>query len=151
VTSADELERSLKESERLHDELWANTTAIAHRSPDSPVAALFIASLNDMIDLHEARVTVALYQRIPPAIFASLYFVALLSIGMVGLRAGLDRVRGLIPATLLVASVMCVIWLIASLDQPISRLFSISQQAIEDAQRTLTHSSPAMTVTAEPK
>jgi hypothetical protein len=151
VTSADELERSLKESERLHDELWANTTAIAHRSPDSPVAALFIASLNDMIDLHEARVTVALYQRIPPAIFASLYFVALLAIGMVGLRAGLDRVRGLIPATLLVASVMCVIWLIASLDQPMSRLFSINQQAIEDAQRTLTNSSPAMTVTAEPE
>lgn len=151
VTSADELERALKESGRLHGELWASATAIAHASPDSPIAALFIASLNNMIDLHEARVTVALYQRIPPAIFASLYFVALLAIGMVGIRAGLDRVRGLAPAALLVASVMCVMGLIASLDEPMSRLFSISKRATEDAQRTLTSSSPGTTAAADPK
>jgi hypothetical protein len=151
VTSADELERALKASGMLHGELWANATAIAHGSPDSPVAALFIASLNNMIDLHEARVTVALYQRIPPAIFVSLYIVALLSIGTVGIRAGLDRVRGLIPATLLVASIMCVMGLIISLDQPMSRLFSISKHAIEDTQRILTNASPGTTTTTKPK
>jgi hypothetical protein len=151
VTTADELERALKESGRLHGELWANATAIARALPDSPVAALFISALNNMIDLQEARVTVALYQRIPPAIFASLYFVALLGIGMVGIRSGLDRVRGLASATVLVASVMCVMGLIASLDQPMSRLFTISKHAIEDTQRILTHAEPGETAAVEPR
>jgi hypothetical protein len=148
VTSAAELERALAESGRLHGELWANATEVAHASPDSPVAALFIDSLNKMIDLHEARVTVALYQRIPPAIFVSLYFVALLSLGIVGIRAGLDRVRGLAAAALLVASVMCVMALIASLDQPMSRLFGISKHAIEDTQRILNSAAPGTTAVA---
>jgi hypothetical protein len=148
-TTAAELEHALKESERLHGELWANATAVAHASPDSPIAALLILSLNNMIDLHEARVTVALYQRIPPAIFVCLYFVAVLAMGMVGIRAGLDRVRGVGAATLLVASVMCVMGLIAALDRPASRLFAVSKHAIEDTQRTVMNPSPGMTASAE--
>jgi hypothetical protein len=151
VTSADELVRVLKESERLHGELWAVATAIAHEAPDSPIAALFIASLNNMIDLHEARVTVGLYHRIPPAIFAGLYLVALLAIGMVGIRSGLDRVRGLIPATILIASILCVMGLIASLDQPTSRLFQVSKQAIEDTQRVLARSPSGAAATVAPR
>jgi hypothetical protein len=144
VRSADELERGLRESERLHGELWANATAVAAAAP-GPITALFITSLNNMIDLHESRVTVALYQRLPPAIFASLYFVSLLAIGMVGLRAGLDQVRGLLSATILVASIMCVMALIASLDKPMSHLFGVSKHAIEDTQRILESSSSGTT------
>jgi hypothetical protein len=148
VRSADELERALRESERLHGELWANANAVAAAAP-GPITALFITSLNNMIDLHESRVTVALYQRLPPAIFASLYFVALLAIGMVGLRAGLDQVRGLLSATTLVASIMCVMALIASLDQPMSHLFGVSKHAIEDTQRVLESSSAGTTAQNE--
>jgi len=132
----EELERAIKASSSLHSELWANAVGAAHAN-DSPVTALFIASLNSMIDLHEARVTVGLYQRIPPAIFASLYLVSLLAMGMVGLRAGLDRSRGPLPAAILVASIMCVMSLIASLDDPVSRLFHVNQHAIADTERLM--------------
>jgi hypothetical protein len=90
-----------------------------------------------MIDLHETRMTVALYQRIPPAIFVSLWLVALLSMGMVGARAGLDRLRGTMSAAILIAAIMCVMALIASLDDPVSRLFSISKHALVDTQRMM--------------
>jgi hypothetical protein len=102
-----------------------------------------------MIELHEARVTVALYQRIPPAIFASLYFVALLAIGMLGIRGGLDRERGLVPALILIASIMCVMSLIAALDQPVSRLFDVSKHALQDTQRVLAHPPDEITATAD--
>jgi len=131
-----ELERAIKGSSSLHDDLWSNAVAAARASP-SAVTALFVTSLNNMIDLYEARVTVGLYQRIPPAIFASLYLVSLLAMGMVGLRAGLDRSRGLLPAAILVASIMCVMALIASLDDPVSRLFQISQHALDDTERLM--------------
>jgi hypothetical protein len=80
------------------------------------------------------------------------YVEALLAIGMLGIRAGLDRVRGLVSATVLLASVMCVMALIASLDQPMSGLFSISKHATEETQRILTSKQPGMTTArAEPR
>lgn len=136
LKTSEELERAIRKSAAYHDELWANAVAVARTSP-TPVTALFIASLNNLIDLHEARVTVGLYQRIPPAIFASLYLVSLLAMGMVGLRAGLDRSRGPLPAAILVASIMSVMALIGSLDDPVSRLFHISQHALDDTERMM--------------
>ena len=133
----EELERAVRDSALLHAELWTNAIAVARAAPDSPITALFIASLNDMIERHEARVTVRLYQRIPPAIFASIYMVSLLGLGMVGLRAGLDRTRGVLSAGVLVASVICVTALIASLDDPVSRMFHVSWHALDDTERLM--------------
>lgn len=137
VSSPEELERALRESGRLHTEMWADATAVSRAMPDSPIAALFVASLNKMIDLHEARVTVALYQRLPPSIFSSLYLVALLAMALVGIRAGLDRVRGIVTAGILISSIMSVMALIGSLDSPTSRLFEISKHAMDDTERLL--------------
>src|SRR5262249_41619486 len=103
----------------------------------SPVVSLFLASLNQMIDLLQARITVSFYQRIPPAIFTMLYVVSLLAIGMVGLRAGIDRSRGWMAAAGLVAPIMSVVALIASLDAPLSRLFEINQHAITHARQLM--------------
>jgi hypothetical protein len=136
LRSQEDLDHAMQESAALHRELWANAIAVARATP-SPITALLIDSLNRVIDLHEARVTVGLFQRIPPAIFASLYLVALLAMGMVGVRAGLDRYRGLAPAFLLVASIICVLALIASLDDPVSRLFDISNHAMTDTQHMM--------------
>jgi hypothetical protein len=137
MTSPEAFERALKESDQLHPELWAQAKAAAQARPDSPIVALFIASLNHMIDLHDARVTVDAFQRMPPAIFASLYLLALLSLGMVGFRAGLDGERGGLPGATLIASIMCVMALIASLDAPASRLFHVSKHAIDATQRMM--------------
>jgi hypothetical protein len=149
-SSPEELEQAIKKSSSLHGELWSNAVAAAHATP-TPVTALFIASLNNMIDLHEARVTVGLYQRIPPAIFASLYLVSLLSLGMVGARAGLDRSRGPLPAAILVTSIICVMALIASLDDPVSRLFRISQHALDDTERMMKAEPTQPTAASDPR
>jgi hypothetical protein len=133
----EELERAIRRSSSLHDDLWTNAVAAARATPPSPITAQYIESLNRMLDLYEARVTVALYQRIPPAIFVALYFMSLLSIGMVGLRAGVDRSRGPLPAAILMTSIMSVMALIASLDQPMSRLFHVTQHALHDTERMM--------------
>jgi hypothetical protein len=136
VKNAVDLERAVVKSGDLHAAMWAEATAVARAEP-TPITALFVASLNNLIDLHQARITVALYQRIPPAVFASLYVVALLAIGMVGLRAGLDRSRGLSTATILIAAIMSVMALIASLDDPQSHLFDINKHALQATKRTM--------------
>jgi hypothetical protein len=132
VRSAADLDRALADSSRLHAELWREATAVARENMGSPVVALFVASLNVVIDLHESRVTVALFQRLPPAIIGILYFVALLSVAMVGVRAGMDRTRAAAPTVALVVVVVSVIALIVSLDRPASRLFDINKRALDD-------------------
>jgi len=134
------LDRGIRASATLHGDLWAEAAAAAHEHDGSPIVALFVSSLNEMIDLQEARVTVGLFQRLPPAIFTILYVVSLLSIGMLGFRAGLDRTRAWLVTIVIAGAIMSVIGLIDSLDNPTSRLFHVNKYAIEHAMNAMSNS-----------
>jgi hypothetical protein len=142
VHTPEDLENAIRESATEHSQLWAETTEVARESP-TPVVTLFVESVNRVLDLHEARITVGLFQRMPPAIFTMLYIVSLLAMGMVGLRAGFDRIRGWFVAVVLVIAIMSVIAMIDSLDSPISRLFRVSQYAIEHARAVMANNQTA--------
>ena len=139
ATTPAELEAAIVRSGSMHNELWAEATAVAHANPGSEIVALFLDSLNRLIDLHEARVTVALFQRLPPAILWMLLVVSALAIGMAGFRSGLDRTRSVIPMCALVATVVAVLALIVELDRPASRMFEISQHAMQDVRKAMAH------------
>jgi len=138
VHTPEDLERAIRDSASDHSELWAETTAVARESP-TPIVGLFVDAVNRMLDLHEARITVGLFQRLPSAIFTMLYIVSLLAIGMIGLRSGFDRTRGWFVAVVLVIAIMSVIAMIDSLDNPTSRFFQINQYAIEHARSVMTN------------
>jgi hypothetical protein len=138
VRTFKELEGALRESATLHAELWSETTAAARERYDSPVVARFIDSLNKVIDLQESEINASYYQRLPRAIFWVLYFVSFVSIGLFGLRGGLDRSRNLLSATVLTVVIITVIGLVDSLDNPQSRVFEVSQHAIHDTQQAMT-------------
>lgn len=140
---AADLAAVLARSGTLHTELWAETTAVARANPDSEIVGMFIDALNHMIDIHQARVTVALFQRMPKAILGMLFVVSALTIGTVGFRSGLDRTRALVPAAVLVLAITAVLALIVDLDRPASRLFQVSQRAMEDLGETVSHDAPS--------
>src|SRR5262249_20603226 len=125
-----------------HSELWGHTIAVAREFP-TPIVGLFVDAVNRMFDLQEARITVGLFQRLPPAIFTMLYVVSVLATAMVGARAGFDRMRGWFVATVLVIAVMSVIAMIDSLDSPTSRFFKVNQYAIEHARAVMTSTETA--------
>src|SRR3954471_7000067 len=62
------VDQAVSHSEELHGRLWSQAIA-ASANDRSPVTALFIQSLNEVIDLHAKRVMVALRTRIPPPIW----------------------------------------------------------------------------------
>jgi hypothetical protein len=118
--------------------LWAEATTVGNQMPESEVASLFVQSLNEVIDLHESRLTVALHQRMPAPILLTLCFVSLLSIGLVGYSAGLTRWRSPFPTAALVLAVSSVVVLIVELDRPLgSRLFRVSETAMQDTQERM--------------
>jgi hypothetical protein len=118
-------------SERLQAELWAITAAAAKASP-TPPAALFVAAVNEVIDMHGRRVQAALRNPIPPTIFATLFAVSILVLGATGYAHGLGGDRSALASLLLTLVLAVVIALILDLDRPYEGLLTVSQQAIRD-------------------
>ena len=125
-------------SEEIHTQLWARAEAVAMARPDSPLVALFIQSLNEVIDLHAKRIA-AISLRIPMEIWLAIIVVAFLTMTLVGFHNGLAGRRNLIPVMILVLVFAAVILLLADLDRPYEGFFTISQQPLLDLQQQLNH------------
>lgn len=115
----------------IQGQLWANTVAATIKNPDSDLGALFVVSMNEMIDLDATRVTAG-RNRIPDSIWLALYSVAILTMAALGYQFGLTGERSW-PITILLTMVFtAVIMLIADLDRPQAGLLQVSQQALTD-------------------
>jgi hypothetical protein len=124
--------QGIARSDELQGQLWAEAVAVGQKEPGSIIAGLFIASLNEVIDLHAKRVMFGLRTRIPPSIWAALYFVAMLAVGAIGYHAGLVGARRSFAILPLVLTFSAVLLLIVDLDRPQEGLFQVSQQALVD-------------------
>lgn len=111
------LGRALRRSAGLHEALWDQAEASAAAEPASLPVSLLVASLNEVIDLHQRRVTIALYLRLPPSILWLLYVVAVASLLVQGYSSGLTKTRARLPAVVVIVSVASVMLLIVDLDR----------------------------------
>ena len=127
---------AIARSEKLQVELWGITAAGALASP-TPPTALYVAAVNEVIDMHARRITAALRNPIPPTIFAALYAVAILTLFVTGYARGLagDPSRTANFILTLVLSVVFV--LILDLDRPYEGMLTVSQQAMKDVLTTM--------------
>jgi hypothetical protein len=124
-------------SEQLHEELWTRAEALARAHPDSPTLALFIASLNEVIDLHSKRLLAITGSRIPPVLWWALLSVIVLALILVGFQLSFDERRHYLALFLLVLVLSSVALLIADLDRPQEGTLRVSQQALIDLQTQL--------------
>jgi hypothetical protein len=115
---------------------------VGQKNPNSIVVGLFVQSLNQMIDLHAARLQAGLRSRIPGAIWLGLFAVASLSLATMGYHAGLSGTRRSLAILAVAVTFSVVIELIADLDRPLEGVLRISQQALLDVQRSMNPPSP---------
>jgi hypothetical protein len=125
-------------SEAIQGQLWAHAVAIAEKNPNSIVAGLFIQSLNEVIDLHAKRVTVAVRNRIPNPIWAALFVIAILSFAAIGYHTGLVGTGKSLAIFAVAFTFSVVIGLIADLDRPQEGTLKVSQQALIDLRQSMT-------------
>ncbi len=133
---------SLKKSEGIHGRLWSQAKSLVQEDMDSEIRSLFIASLNELIDLHQSRKTVSLQYRIPATVWAAVYVLTVLSMLAVGYQVGMSGMRRLRGTPLLAASFSLVILMIADIDRPGEGLMRVSQQPIADVQQMMLGDSP---------
>ncbi len=131
---------NLERSEQLLDQMWAITEDVARAQP-SDVTALFVESMNEVIDLHTSRFVAGVYARVPATILLLLVAGVILSLGLVGYNAGLSEKRSPIIAIVLVIALGATLWLVIDLDRPREGLIQTSQQPLIDLQQKMGSSS----------
>jgi hypothetical protein len=136
VQQPGKLEEAVSKSEALQEQLWTQAVAVTEKDR-SPIAALFVASLNDVIDLHATRVMAGLRSRVPGVIWIVLYVLAILAMEMIGYHAGLANSRRSIAAVALIIGFALVLFLIADLDRPGQGMLRVSQEAMLDLRKSM--------------
>jgi hypothetical protein len=126
-----QLAANIARSEEIHAELWARAETLAREYPESDTLAIFIESLNEMIDLHTSRVVVG-YARVPETVIYLLVVGSMLALGMAGYNAGLSRRRSLLGASMLILVMGAVVLLVIDLDRARSGFLTVSQGALVD-------------------
>lgn len=130
----DFLPQGIARSREIHAALWAKTVDIANQYPPSVNHSLFIQSINDVIDLHEKRMAVGIYNRIPESIWLALYLISILAMAATGFQPGLAGSRRTITSIFLTLTFSSILVLIAVLDRPESGKNIVSQRVLVDLQ-----------------
>jgi hypothetical protein len=136
------LAEGIRRSEDVQQKVWTEAETVGQKNPNSIVVGLFVQSLNQMIDLHAARMQVTLRSRIPGAIWLGLFAVAALSLATMGYHAGLSGTRRSLAILAVAVTFSVVIELIADLDRPQEGVLTVSQQALLDVQRSMNPPTP---------
>jgi len=115
----------------MRNALWTEARAVAERDNHAVTVGLFVASLNEMFDV-ASRQLAAVRNRVPIGIFAVLFFVAVIAVGLTGYGPGIAEARNLRVTLLVSLLIATVIVLIIDLDRPTSGIVKISPQSLID-------------------
>ncbi len=107
---------------------------VARDNLQSPVVALYIETLNDLIDIHTKRTVAVLSSRIPGSLWLGIYGVALLTMLLVGLQTSYGERRNWLSILVLVLVFSVVLTLIVDLDRPTQGLLTVNQQAMRGSE-----------------
>jgi hypothetical protein len=107
-----------RQSEDMQDALWKIGISATERNPN-PANALFLSALNELIDVHQERITIGVQYRMPRVFWATLYSLVCITM----LLAGYDeRVSGArrsyIISLPIAAAFSLVLTLVVVLDRP---------------------------------
>jgi hypothetical protein len=134
------VKEAIDKSEKLQGDLWSRATEVAERHP-TPISALFVQSMNEVIDTHAKRITLVIRYRLPETIWMVLYGLAILAMAMGGYDIGLSGSRGTASITLAAALAFSVVFtLVIALDRPHQNLSTATQAVMIDLQEDIRRS-----------
>jgi len=131
------LESSIIRSEEIHGELWSIVEEQVRQGQESDVMALFVESINEVIDVHSLRLA-AVDLRLPRLLGVVTYAATLLSFLLVGVANSADGKRDPLAILLFALAYVAVLIILVDLDRPQQGLITVSQTALSDLLRQMT-------------
>jgi hypothetical protein len=130
------LQAATARTEQLQEDLWSQAMAAAGHSTAPVLIALFISSLNDVIDLSAKR-DAARNNHVPEVVYYFLFVVAGLSMSLLGYGAGLGNHRHFYLMALVAFLVACAILVVMDFDRPRRGIIEVNQQSMIDLRNNL--------------
>lgn len=128
----DMLARSLE----IHALLWEQVSSAVEREPKL-YSGLILQSINDVMDIHQARVTAGFYNRIPSSIWLVLLVISSLTMMTMGSQARLSKSRRLAAVIPLILAFATLTEVVLDLDRPQDGMITVGQEAMIDLQKGL--------------
>ena len=122
-----ELSRQIIESEKIQDEIWYLTSKYVQGSSNVMLNALFVESLNQMIDQHEKRKVVALAYRVPIGVWTVIIVLFIISMWSMGFQFGYVGHYSYYVSFIVAIAFASVVMLIADIDRPFEGLVTVNQ------------------------
>ncbi len=132
------LDRDVARSVDLQTRLWQQAVAVTAAAPQSLPVYRFVASLNEINNIHEARLT-ALHYHVPAPVMLMLVGVAMVAMGFTGYNSGVTGSRRLTATLIMSVMVAVVIMVVMDLDRPARGLIQVPVQPLVDAGQSLPH------------
>jgi purine-cytosine permease-like protein len=98
---------------------------------------LAIQSVNEVIDMHETRVTSGLRNRIPASVWIALFAITALTMITMGVQIGFTGKRRLVAVIPMSLAFAVLVTLVVDLDRPQRGLIIVGQQSLIDLQRSM--------------
>jgi len=137
ASDASKLGLTMTRSQQVLDSFWNYSEKLGELDRSSENYALFISSVNDLVDNYNQRITMAIEYRIPVAILWVLFIIAFLSMLALGYQFGISG-KGSFRINLLLAVVFAVVmFLILSLDRPETGMAKMNQKPMFTLQHQL--------------
>ncbi len=125
---------AVERSEKIQQDFWSLGVTIAGENP-TPVSSLYLQSINNLIDVHQKRLAVMLYHRMPSIFWIALYCLATLAMLVAGYDAGLASKRRSFTSTLAITLLFSVmLLLVVALDRPYAKLSLVPQAPLIEVQ-----------------
>jgi hypothetical protein len=140
-TNDELLTRAFATAASLQAQLWTIATNATTQDPRSVPAGLFAASLNDVIDVSEERVT-AFYSNVPEPILGLLVVVSCGAMGFVGYGCGLAGRRRLTSTIVFSLLSVLVLLIVLDVDRPREGLIQVSQGSMLRLQESIRGDGP---------
>ncbi|MBU6455466.1 MAG: DUF4239 domain-containing protein [Cyanobacteria bacterium REEB67] len=137
LMSRENSREAISKSVAIQNKLWPVAAQLARENAASPTVALFISSLNEVIDMHSKRVTLGLYARVPVSVWIVLLAVSVFSMFSVGYYCGIAGNRSWAEIIVMITTFSLVILLVADLDRPYEGLIKTNQQPMIDLNEQL--------------
>jgi hypothetical protein len=135
-SSGEDLDEALVRNAQILSSLWSSVSALAVASPNTN-SSLVVQSTNDVIDMHEKRLTGALHNRIPRSVWLALMAITSLTMLTMGLQVGLDGRRRFVAIVPLSLAFAVLVTLVVDLDRPQGGMIKVGQQAMIDLQANM--------------
>jgi hypothetical protein len=135
-----QIKQAIEKSEVLQSMMWSMGVTLADQQP-TPISALFVQSLNELIDMHATRFTMGIHYRLPGTIWIMLSGLTIIAMVMGGYESGLSGSRQVMAITLLATLAFSVVLtLMVALDRPWTQLSAVTQEAMIDVQEDIRRS-----------